>query len=132
MPRESTLLCLPQRGMICLWRTAGDSGVAFGSTRGRVYNAPHQARVREYTPRIPRIVKKLMQLRACSISGVPQAVRDTVSGLGALYLGWPQARAGHCPYPDDSARDENAPHTAPAHGGATLPQTGSTATGTPL
>src|SRR3989442_14912785 len=34
-----------------------------------------------------RRVKKLMRLRACSISGVPQAVRDTASGLGALYLG---------------------------------------------
>jgi putative DNA primase/helicase len=33
-----------------------------------------------------RRVKKLMQLRACNISGVPQAVRDIESGLGGLYL----------------------------------------------
>ena len=66
MPRESTLLCLPQRGMICLWRTAGDSGVAFGSTRGRVYNAPHQARVREYTPRIPTVCLDVIPLSTSS------------------------------------------------------------------
>jgi len=34
-----------------------------------------------------RIVKKLMQLRTCSISGALRAVHDTASGLGALHRG---------------------------------------------
>ena len=34
-----------------------------------------------------RMVKKLMRLRAHSISAAPQAVRDTASGLDALCLG---------------------------------------------
>jgi catechol 2,3-dioxygenase-like lactoylglutathione lyase family enzyme len=38
-------------------------------------------------PLVPRIVKKLMQPRARSISAVPRAVRDTASGLHALGLG---------------------------------------------
>jgi hypothetical protein len=34
-----------------------------------------------------RMVKKLMRLRAHSISGAPRAVRDTESGLDTLGLG---------------------------------------------
>ena len=34
-----------------------------------------------------RMVKKLMRLRTWSISGAPQAVHDTASGLGAPYPG---------------------------------------------
>ena len=38
-------------------------------------------------PRPSRMVKKLMRLRMCNISGAPQAVRDTEWGLYALRLG---------------------------------------------
>jgi hypothetical protein len=39
-----------------------------------------------WTLLVPRRVKKLMRPRTCSISGAPQAVRDTGSGLDTLHL----------------------------------------------
>src|SRR5437867_2498763 len=71
-----------------------------------------------------RMVKKLMRLRARSISGAPRAVHDTEWDLDILGFGRLQGRAVRCPCLDDSARDENAPQTASGHDGATRPQTG--------
>lgn len=49
-------------------------------------------------------------------------VCDTKSVLYTTRLGWARERAGHCPAPDEISRDENAPHTALAHGTGMLPQ----------
>jgi transposase len=74
--------------------------------------------------RAMRMVKKLMRLRARSISGAPRAVRDTESGLDTLSLGRSQEKAARCLCPGDCVHDENVPHTVSVHGGARLPHTG--------
>src|SRR5262245_46545089 len=56
-----------------------------------------------------RIVKKLMQPRACSISGVRRAAHDMGMTLCAPGLGGPSDRGGHSLSPDDCARDDNVP-----------------------
>src|ERR1043166_7448927 len=71
----------------------------------------------------------LMQPRDHNTSGGPQAVRDTALGLDVLWLDSLEEKGARSPYPGGYARDENMPHTALGHGGATLPQRGSTATG---
>src|SRR6266568_5309989 len=52
------------------------------------------------------MVKKLMRLHVRSISGALRAVLDSKLRLYPRCSGWMQERAGHCPCPDDSARDE--------------------------
>src|SRR5262245_28599409 len=79
---------------------------------------------------ISRMVKKLMRPRTHSISGVRRAVLDSELGLYAFRLLLTQERAGRSPFPGDFSRDDRAPHTLGAHARATLPQTGSAATGT--
>jgi hypothetical protein len=76
------------------------------------------------------MVKKLMRPLARSLSGVHPTVRDTELGLDTLCLGWTKERAGHCPSPDDSARDGDVHHPLSARARERAPQTGSTATGT--
>src|SRR6266446_6786917 len=66
----------------------------FGISRTTFYQYRHQAEQGslascDCTPRVhgSRMVKKLMRPRARSISGAPQAVRDTEWGLHTLRLG---------------------------------------------
>ena len=62
-----------------------------------------------------RLVKKLMRLRACSISGALRAVLDSASDLFAFRLLLTEDKAGHSPCPDDCAHDDNAPHILGAY-----------------
>src|SRR5215470_7737768 len=78
-----------------------------------------------------RLVKKLMRLRTRSISRAGRVVLDSESGLDVFHLPLTEARAGHSPCPDDSARDGSVPYTDGAHARATLPQTRSAVTGIP-
>ena len=69
----------------------------------------------------PRLVKKLMRPRTRSIAAARRAVLDSASVLYAFRLPVTEERAGHSPYPDDSARDDSVPHTRGAHATVTLP-----------
>src|SRR5215510_3218969 len=75
---------------------------------------------------VPRL-SCLMQQRDHNTSGGPQAVRDTAPDLDVLCLGCLEEKEARYPCPDGCARDENIPRIALVHGGATLPQTESSA-----
>src|SRR5262245_47125680 len=79
------------------------------------------------TYKVPPFIQPL----ACSISEAHRAVLDSTPGLSALRLHLTWERAGHCPYPDDYARDDNGPCTRAAHATGSLHQTESSVTGLP-
>src|SRR5439155_2482362 len=123
----SVVICIPHTGAGPLGlarslfsvngalRSARDHSIGMSDRGGGFFSRMRQ--LDSYVDNLysTRIVKKLMRLRACSISGALRAVHDTASGLGALRLDLLLERVGHSLSPDDSARDENAPHTASAH-----------------